>query len=77
MRSYLRVRSEDASYFAIPFGANGDIPAAGDYDGDGKTDMTVFRPSTSTWYIQRTMAGTQIAQFGANADLPIANSFVR
>ena len=26
-------------------------PAPGDYDGDGKTDLCVFRPATGTWFI--------------------------
>ena len=25
------------------FGANGDVPVAGDYDGDGSADVTVYR----------------------------------
>ncbi len=45
------LRSEDATYYSYPFGTTGDIPAPGDYDGDGRFDATVFRPSDSTWYV--------------------------
>ncbi len=70
------VRSEDFSFYGFPFGANTDVPAPGDYDGDGKFDATVFRPSSATWFIARSTAGTQIVQFGATGDRPIANAFV-
>jgi hypothetical protein len=69
-------RSDTSSYFSFPFGTVGDIPAPGDYDGDGYFDAAVFRPSSATWFIARTTAGTQILQFGANGDRPIANAFI-
>ena len=31
--------------------------APGDFDGDGKTDVTVFRPSTGIWYVRNVVTG--------------------
>lgn len=36
---------------AFQFGTFADIPVGGDYDGDGRTDYAVFRPSNGVWYI--------------------------
>ncbi len=39
-----------------------------DYDGDGKADASVFRPSSNTWFLQRSQAGFAAFQFGAPGD---------
>src|SRR5262249_29649839 len=40
----------DVAPFA--FGARGWIPVVGDWDGDGKTTVGAFDPSTGTWYLR-------------------------
>jgi minor extracellular serine protease Vpr len=41
-----------------------------DYDGDGRADLSVFRPSTGNWYLSRSSDNAFIGvQFGANGDL--------
>ena len=44
-----------------------DVPVPGDYDGIGVTEMAVFRPSTSQWFVFNPVTGTgrQIAVPGA------------
>lgn len=39
-----------------------------DYDADGKTDVSVFRPSQNAWYLLRSQAGFAAYQFGAAGD---------
>ncbi|MDG4785064.1 hypothetical protein O7626_03800 [Micromonospora sp. WMMD1102] len=53
-----------------------DIPVSGDWNGDGKDTIGVFRPSNSTWYLRDTNSGdaTTIFKFGhgPSGDHPVA-----
>lgn len=40
----------------------------GDFDGDGKTDFSVFRPSEGNWYMQRSTAGFTGVNWGLSGD---------
>jgi hypothetical protein len=37
-------------FAAAQFGVSTDIPTPADFDGDGKTDVSVFRPDEGNWY---------------------------
>ncbi len=70
------LRSSDNSFYAVPFGTNGDLPVPGDYDGDQKTDIAVFRPSDGVWYYLRSSDGVFAYQpFGVNGDVPVQGDY--
>ena len=41
------LNSSDNSFRAVQFGATGDVPVAGDWDGDGRGDFAVYRQATA------------------------------
>ena len=53
-------------------GRSATFPVPGDYDGDGKADIAVFRRSTGVWYIinSRTGTGSSYA-WGGSGDMPV------
>ena len=42
--------------------------AVADFDGDGKSDISVFRPSNGAWYLQQSTAGFKAEPFGISTD---------
>ncbi|MCY7345368.1 MAG: VCBS repeat-containing protein, partial [Pyrinomonadaceae bacterium] len=53
----------------VPWGTVGDKAARGDFDGDGKADAAIFRPSNGVWFIlQSSNNQGRAQQFGTAAD---------
>jgi hypothetical protein len=60
------------------FGKDGDVPFAGDFDGDGIDTIGLFRPSTGVFYLKNTHTdGPADIEFpsGAAGDVPIAGDW--
>ena len=62
--------------FSWGLGSLGDVPAPGDFDGDGKTDHTVYRDGEGNWYSYLSATGSwSVFRFGLSGDIPIPNDY--
>jgi hypothetical protein len=57
-------------------GLSSDVLAPGDYDGDGATDVAVFRPFSATWYVRKSSDNSAAAfQWGLGSDVPTPGDY--
>lgn len=66
----------ELQFSAMRFGLPEDKPAPADFDGDGIADVTVFRPSTGTWYHLSLATGAFSAMvWGSPGDIPLTGDY--
>jgi hypothetical protein len=46
-----------------------------DFDGDGRTDVSVYRPAGGLWFLQRSIDGFTGQQFGIATDVPVPGDY--
>ncbi len=46
-----------------------------DFDGDGKSDVSVFRPSDGYWYISKSSGGYSFVHWGLSTDNPVPGDY--
>jgi subtilisin-like proprotein convertase family protein len=84
---FMRNRITSSSTSAV-FGLPGDIPVGvrpqlpstprSDFDGDGLSELTVFRPSNGTWFMKFSSTGFVTSgqtQFGLNGDIRVNGDY--
>lgn len=64
----------------LRFGAPGDVPIAGDWDGNGTVTIGVYRPATSTFLLRNSVSPGPpdlAVRFGSDGAIPVAGRWER
>ncbi|MDQ3801620.1 MAG: VCBS repeat-containing protein, partial [Acidobacteriota bacterium] len=68
--------SPGVDFRTVYWGTAGDRPVRGDFDGDGKLDAAVFRPSDGIWHILQSSNGqARYAHWGLSDDKLVAADY--
>ncbi len=60
----------------LTFGTAGDIPVSSDYDGDGTTDLAIYRPSSGEWHVRRSIDSVVVTtSWGSSSDRPVPGDY--
>ncbi|MFN6963513.1 MAG: FG-GAP-like repeat-containing protein [Pyrinomonadaceae bacterium] len=54
-----------------PWPPSSGVRAVGDFDGDSRSDIAVWRPGTGVWYLSRSTSGIASFQFGQAGDTAV------
>ena len=65
----------DSINFSGTFACGTGAHSRADFDGDGRTDVSVFRPAEGNWYLQRSTQGFIGVNFGISTDTPTPGDF--
>ena len=62
---------------AKTFGVSTDVPLPEGFDGDGRTDLAVYRPSAGQWFAVDALssAAAPVIQWGIASDRPVPHDF--
>jgi hypothetical protein len=68
-----------ASRWAFQYGAQGDLPVIGDWNGDGKDSVGIFRPDVAEFHLSNDLDGVGASNFafkyGQTGDIPVAGDW--
>ena len=78
---FIPLSNENLYIIATIFALSVIIKAAGNhldysFSGNGKTDLTIFRPSSGSWYVLSSTTGNfNVVNFGLSGDVPVSSAY--